>query len=357
MHLKSRAILGAATVATAIGAALVPATNAFAAPTMTATWATQSAGFGLQNGDTASVSGSGFKPSSTVYLVECSGTTGQSNCDLSTLVQAQSDASGNLAATPIVVHTGTVGDGSCNANSVCYVAGTTDPTGADLTQATAAPIQFDRLQMSPRTNLKNGSVVNLSGAGYKPSSTVYVSECNSADKPSALQHCDAGIVTTFPADANGAFTGTYKVTVPPHPSDPGPFPCVAGKSCIIAGTDNLGNPASGNIGGAVVGFAAAPTVKPLSVSAKASASHAGKGKTFKVTGKATSNGTGVAGLNAVLDKVVNGSLQKVASGKTVSGGGFTFKISQQKTTTYEVVVAAQKGYAKAHSKTFKVATP
>jgi hypothetical protein len=357
MHLKSRALLGVATVATAIGAALIPATNAFAAPAMTATWATQAAGFGLQNGDNVNVSGTGFKPSTTAYLVECSGTTGQSNCDLSTVQSTQTDASGNFTVAAFPVHTGTVGDGACNANSVCYVAGSTDPSGTDLTQASAAPIQFDRLQITPRTNLKNGSVVNLSGAGYKPSSNVYVSECNSADKATALQHCDAGIVTVFPADANGAFTGTYKITVPPHPSDPGPLACTAGKTCIVAGTDNLGNPGSGNIGGAVVGFAAAPVVKPLSVSAKASTAHAGKGKTFKVTGKATSNGTGVAGLNAVLDKVVNGSLQKVASGKTVSGGGFTFKVSQQKTTTYEVVIAAQKGYAKGHSKTFKVSTP
>ena len=38
MQLKSRAILGAATAVTAIAAALIPATSAYAAPALTVTW-------------------------------------------------------------------------------------------------------------------------------------------------------------------------------------------------------------------------------------------------------------------------------------------------------------------------------
>jgi hypothetical protein len=354
MHLRTRAILGVATVGAAIGAALVPATNAFAAPTMAATWATQAAGFGLQNGDAVSVSGSGFKPSSTVYLVECSGTTGQANCDLSTLATGQSDASGALPATPIAVHTGTVGDGACNANSVCYVAGSTDAGGTDLTQASAAPIQFDRLQISPRTGLKNGSVLQLSGAGYGASKTVYVSECNSADKATALQHCDTSAVKTFPADANGAFTGTYTVRTPISASSAGPFACTPGKTCVIAGTDSIANPGAGAIGGGIVAFA--PVTK--TVTKATGPAHVAKGAKFAVKATVTAAGNGVAGLTVTLYKVKSTGLTKIASAKTGSTGKHKFgALKQKKTSKYEVKTSASSSYAASVSKVVKVATP
>ena len=354
MHLKTRAILGVATVGAAIGAALVPATNAFAAPTMSATWATQAAGFGLQNGDTVSVSGTGFKPSSTVYLVECSGATAQSNCDLNTVATGQSDANGALAATPIKVHTGTVGDGVCNANSTCYIAGSTDATGQDLSQASAAPIQFDRLQITPRANLKNGAAVSLSGAGYGANKTVYVSECNSPDKATALQHCDTGTVRTYTADANGAFTGTYNVKNSVNASSPGPFACTAGKTCILAGSDSIANPGSGNIGGAVIQFAAlAKTATKATGPA-----HVAKGAKFAIKSGVTSGGTGVAGVTVTLYKVKSTGLTKVASGKTGSTGKHKFGgLTQKKTTKYEVKASANASYAGSVSKVVKVATP
>ena len=358
MHLKTRVTLGLATAGAAIGAVLVPSTPAFAAPTMTATWATQSAGFGLQNGDLVNVSGTGFKPSSPVYLVECSGTTGQSNCDLASFKQGTTDANGAFTVTGMPVHTGTVGDGTCGPNSTCFIAGSTDQTGADLSQASAAPIQFDRLQISPRANLKNGAVLQLSGAGYKPTSngttgTVYVSECNSPDKPTALQHCDAGKVQTFTTDANGAFTGTYTVKFPISATDPGPFPCVAGKTCIVAGTDNLTNPATGNIGGAVVSFASlAKTVTSIS-----GPSSVAKGAKFAIKTKVTAAGKAVAGLKVTLYKVTKSGLAKVAAGKTGSTGKHKFAgLTQKKTSKYEVKTSANATYAASVSKVLKVSS-
>ena len=356
MHLKSRAILGAATVATAIGAALVPATSAVAAgPTLTAT-SPEPSGYGLQSGDSVAVSGTGFKASSPVFVVECNDVKSQSNCDIANYKATQTDASGNFSL-PFPVHTGTVGDGTCGPNSTCYVVASTDQTGQDLSQTGAAQIVFDHLQVAPRTNLHNGDKVTLSGAGFKPSTTVYVSECTGADPTKATQDCQtsAPVLQTYPTDANGAF-GPVSFTVATGHLNADGSKCDAGKSCIIAASDNILNPGdpTAHIGGAIVQFAA---IKPLSVAAHASVRHIAKGKTFKVIGKATSSGAGVVGLNAVLDKVVNGSLQKVAAAKTVSGGAVVFKITQRKTTNYKVVIAAQKGYAAASSKTFKVATP
>jgi hypothetical protein len=354
MHLKSRAILGVATVGAAIGAALVPTTSAFAAPAMSATWANQSVGLNLQNGDNVSVSGTGFKPGVTAYLVECSGTTGQSNCDLGTLQTTQTDANGALTLAAFPVHTGTVGDGVCNANSTCFIAASTDPTGADLTQASAAQIQFDRLQVSPRTGLKNGTVLNLVGAGYNPGATVYVSECNSTDKPTALQHCDANSIATFTADAKGAFTGTYNKThTNLSASQSGPYSCTAGTTCIVAGSDNLANPGAGNIGGALVKFAAlAKTV----TTAKAPSSVV-KGAKFAIKAKVSAAGNGVAGLKVTLFKVTSSGLSKVASSTTSSTGAHKFAgLTQKKTSKYEVKSAANATYAASHSKVVKVTT-
>ena len=355
MHLKTRVTLGLATAGAAIGAVLVPSTPAFAAASMTATWASQSAGFGLQNGDVVSVSGTGFKASSTVYLVECSGTTGQANCDTSTLKTGTTDANGAFTVSGMPVHTGTVGDGTCNANATCYVAGTTDPTGTDLTQASAAAIQFDRLQVSPRSNLKNGAAVTLSGAGYAANGTVYVAECNSPDKATALQHCDASIVKTFPTDAKGAFTGTYNVKYPINPSDPGPFPCTAGKTCILAGTDNLANPAAGNIGGAVISFAA----QAKTTTTASGPAHVAKNTAFAVKGKVSAGGSGVAGMKVTLYKVTSSGLTKIGKSKsTAATGKYKFaKLTQKKTTKYEVKASANAAYAASHSKVVKVATP
>jgi len=355
MHVKTRVTLGMVTAAAAIGAALIPATSAFAAtPAVTVDWAAKAGGFGLQDGDTTTVTGTGFTANSPVIVVECSAAADPASCQPSTAnTSATTDASGNFTLTGYVVHTGAIGNGTCNAGATCYVNVTTNPNAPDATNTAGAAIAIDRLQVSPRTGLKSGQLVTLNGGGFNPNGTVYVSECTSADPSKATQACDFNNIKTISTDANGAFTNqTFMVHTGTVGSDG--VQCKPGGSCIVAGTDNVLNPANGHLGGTTIQFA---SVKPLSVTAHASVKHIAKGKTFKVTGKAVSAGAGVAGLNAVLDKVVNGSLQRVAGGKTVAGGALTFKLTQKKTTTYKVVIASQKGYAGASSKTFKVATP
>jgi hypothetical protein len=295
----------------------------------------------------------------TIYVSECSTLTGgAADCDADPsdggVAVGQTDANGGFSVTNFVARTETLGSKTCGAGSGCFLVATTNPTAPDPTTNTAsANLAFDRLQITPRSNLKNGENVTLVGGGFSPNGTVYVSECTSADPSKATQACDFNHIKTVPTDANGAFAAT---TFAVHTGTVGSdgSTCNAGGSCIVAGTDNVLNPANGHLGGSTVQFA---SVKALSVAAHASVKHIAKGKTFKVVGKATSGGAGVAGLNAVLDKVVNGSLQKVAGAKTVSGGAVTFLITQKKATTYKVVIASQQGYGAANSKTFKVATP
>lgn len=72
----------------------------------------------LTNGESVTVSGSGFKASDQVYLVEClANASGESNCDIATATAVTISASGTLPSTSFKVVTGTVGNGTCGTSS------------------------------------------------------------------------------------------------------------------------------------------------------------------------------------------------------------------------------------------------
>lgn len=360
MLLKTRVTLGVVTVGAAIGAALVPATSAFAAPGVTVTWANQSDGLNLQDGQTATVTGSGFPASTQVFVSECSTNVGNvADCDQTPgdggVTVAQTDATGAFTA-PLVVRTETLGSATCGAGSTCYVGATTNPTAPDATNTGIGTMKFDNLQMTPRTGIKNKTLIHLVGAGYNPNATVYVSECTSAVPADALQNCDINSVDTFTTDANGGFTGDYtKVHIDPQVAS-GPFPCTPGKTCIVAGSDSIANPGAGHIGGAVVTFAALTKTVTTAKSTKASVA---KNVKFAVKGKVTAAGNGVSGLKVTLYKVKSSGLTKIASKTTGSTGSYKFAgLTQKKTTKYETKTAASsaKYTAASHSKVVKVTT-
>ncbi len=93
---------------------------------------------GLANGETVKVSGSGFTPKDSLYLIECLKTsTNQAGCDLTTATPVTVSATGTFAATSFTVVTGAIGTGKCgtttaNADACAINAG--NPTGGDSTQ-------------------------------------------------------------------------------------------------------------------------------------------------------------------------------------------------------------------------------
>ena len=366
MQLKTRVTLGLATVGAAIGAVLVPTTSAFAAPApLTVTWANQASGLHLQDGDTATVSGTGFPASTQVFVSECSTLTGgAADCDSTPndggLALGMTDPSGAFTAN-LFVRTETLGSATCGASSVCHAVATTDPNAPDpSTNTSAGDLPFDNLQISPRTNLKTGTALNLIGAGYKANSTVYVTECTDTDPTKALQRCDVNSVETYPTDANGTFTGVYhKTHTGPAVSQTGPYPCNPGTQCIVAGSDSITNPsaADAHIGGAVVTFANLTATKTTASAPK----HAAKNAKFAVKGKVKAAGSALAGVKVTLYKLAGGKLTKIGKPKTTSStGGVKFKgLSQKKTTKYELKTAASsaKYTAGSHSKAVKVSTP
>jgi hypothetical protein len=81
----------------------------------------------LANGQTVKVSGAGFSPNETVYIVECNKTarkSGEAACNLDNLGAATSNAKGRVPATKFKVATGDIGNGKCGmtkADEKCYI--------------------------------------------------------------------------------------------------------------------------------------------------------------------------------------------------------------------------------------------
>lgn len=363
MSARTRVSVGVAATAAAVGAMLIPATAASAAPPPLTITSHEPAGFNLQDGSLVDVSGTGFDANAPIGISECSAIDqGIAGCDTSHAQVTQTDANGAFSQANFVVHTGAIGNGTCGAASTCFIVASTDFTGQDLSKASAGQIVFDNLQASPRTSLKNGQAVNLSGAGFTGGSTVYVSECTSADPTKALQKCDVNHLETYTTQQDGTFSGVFHNVHSGTVGSDG-SKCNPGGGCILAATDNVFNPGAGHIGGAVVTLA--PVVK-TALNAKATKSHVAKGKHFAVKGVLSAAGKGLNGATVKLYKVTKSGLKKLATKKTATNsagtkGAYKFGgLTQKHTTKYKVKFAGgtlhSTTYTASTSKTVKVST-
>ncbi|MFI5035934.1 MAG: neocarzinostatin apoprotein domain-containing protein [Acidimicrobiales bacterium] len=103
------AALAAGTTLVVGGALGTAVAGAKTTPHVVATPAT-----GLKNGTTVKVTGSGFKPGDTVYVVQCVwNATGQAGCNYLSATPATVTTKGTLPVTKYKVTTGTVGNGKC----------------------------------------------------------------------------------------------------------------------------------------------------------------------------------------------------------------------------------------------------
>ena len=124
MQLFRKLGLAFLTPAALIGAMLVvsPTANAADAPVLTISPSTD-----VANGATIAVEGIGFKPASTVYIVQCA-SHAQETCDVTNLKAVTPDADGKFS-TELTVHTGDIGfsGAKCVAGGKCLIAAG-DPT-------------------------------------------------------------------------------------------------------------------------------------------------------------------------------------------------------------------------------------
>ena len=160
--------VAAAALALAIPSAAFAATSLSVSPSS-----------GLKDGQSVSVTGSGYPASTTIYVVECANLTGQAGCDITRLGTAQSDATGAIN-TKFTVHTGTIGNGTCDATHPCYI------SAGDAAQTAhgAMKISFAGASTSTgsgSTSTGSGSTSTGSGTTATPS-TVNAGSGGGADR-------------------------------------------------------------------------------------------------------------------------------------------------------------------------------
>jgi hypothetical protein len=143
--------MGAVAVPASMAHASAPHVRAAAdAPAITVTPDTN-----VKDGSKVTVSGTGFPAStSPVYVVECSGTSGQADCDTGTVnFSGSTDAQGSFSNIKVGVHTGTVGDGTCKAGGTCFIAASTSTSG-DPSQSATHEFTFGKGSASHKTTTK-----------------------------------------------------------------------------------------------------------------------------------------------------------------------------------------------------------
>jgi hypothetical protein len=199
-------------VGTSTGTVEAHATITFGAapagPSLTVSPAT-----GLKNGQSVTVTGTGFTPSDSVYVIECLATaTSSAGCNTAGATPVKVNADGTLPSTTFTVVTGTVGTGTCGttaSNSASCAVTVANASGGD---AAAAPITFASvtvarsLAVRPATRLKNGQVVKVSGAGFTANDHVYIVECLTGATSSAK--CDLKTLKSVTISGAGVLRAT-----------------------------------------------------------------------------------------------------------------------------------------------------
>jgi hypothetical protein len=317
---RPMARLGLLVVAGCVAVPLMATTPAQAVgPTLSAT-----PNDGLANGDQITVTGSGFTPSESLALLECtapapSAADGAADCNESGVVTTAADSSGSLVGVSFTVASGAVGSGgafcpSKVAGGGCYL------VAADLsslsavadTTITFAPV----MSVTPSTGVKPGQSLTVNGYGFPASQTAFVVECAS---PPSGSTCDAASFVPMPTDANGSMSGQITAVTGTW----GGESCSLGGLCLISATTAPSGGVPDSSASTSFTFA-----KPVSVSktrpgifATGAASH---GK-VKIAGEIEVKLTGMAGLNVTISERANSSarwrrVRTITSGRN---GDFT----------------------------------
>jgi hypothetical protein len=104
----------------------------------------------VASGDQLTVDGYGFPATKTVYVTECANPPGLETCNGGSNIQPTTDSNGTFSNALVTVTTGPWSNTStaCNAGDAapCLITATTDLTGSQPNQSTAAPFTFATTQ-------------------------------------------------------------------------------------------------------------------------------------------------------------------------------------------------------------------
>ncbi|HTR71073.1 MAG TPA: neocarzinostatin apoprotein domain-containing protein [Mycobacteriales bacterium] len=301
----------------------------------------------VKSGSTVKVSGSGFPANKVLYVLECSSLTGQAGCDVSTLnSSAKTDKSGAFSKVKVKVHTGKVGNKSCNAGGTCYIAAATSTT-PDSTDSADASFSFAKqhtkpaLTIKPNKGVRNGGHVRVSGKGFPVGKKVDLIQCWSLGTRVSCN--ERTFRTSSKTNGAGAFK---KVKMKVFAGKRTKKSCKAGGKCyFVIGTSST-KPSNSNSAVATFTFGRG---KETSVTVKV--------KARRLVGKVHSRGKGVAGLRGIVQRKAGHKWKKVAKVKTHHHGRYRSR-SLKRHHKYRVVVPKQhhhgKLYARSVSRTVKV---
>jgi hypothetical protein len=171
---------------------------------------------GLVDLQNVTVTGSGFSANVQIGTVECRpGALGQADCNLGTLVYVQSDQHGKFTLKRYVRRLLSVGGKTidCGAAKGCILgAGNV----GNLKQANGQKIFFNpkippkvaKITVSPNTKLVDHQLVTVSGKGFAPGTTAYLSQCITHPPSRTGQACDYATERYVTVGTNGTFLAT-----------------------------------------------------------------------------------------------------------------------------------------------------
>jgi hypothetical protein len=171
---------------------------------------------GLVDLQKVTISGTGFSANIQLGSAECRpGALAEADCDLGTVVYAQTDQHGAFTLVRYVRRLITVAGKKvdCGAAVGCIigaasVANLKQDGGQKIFFNPKIPPKVATIAVSPNTKLVDHQLVTVSGTGYAPSTTVYVSQCLAHPPAGAGQVCDYSTQRYVTVDSHGAFTAT-----------------------------------------------------------------------------------------------------------------------------------------------------
>jgi hypothetical protein len=171
---------------------------------------------GLLDGQTITLSGTGFDPLAQVGMVEClTGTTGTAQCDLAGLRFTTTDASGSLSSQFTVTRVINVGGvlTDCATPNACVLGlEETDDPAVSATIALSfadVPIVAPVVTVDPSSGLLDAQAVAVEGSGFTPEATVALLECPAGSV--LVSDCDFSTVLFVHADGGGMVSTAYGV--------------------------------------------------------------------------------------------------------------------------------------------------
>ena len=192
-----------------------PITFATASSTPTGPSITVTPATGLKNGETVTITGSGFTAGDSLYAVQCLvAATSAAGCDTTGATPITANSDGTLPSTTFKVTAGTIGSGACGTTAAnvrdCVITVAT-AAGTDAAQETIefhfAKVTLVRtLYARPTLNLRNGQVVTVFGHGFIPRDHVYIVECLAGATGAA--GCDLRTLKAVTIRANGVLPAT-----------------------------------------------------------------------------------------------------------------------------------------------------